>query len=471
MTPPKSLPPEVVAQFRFTVIAPLVTRRLAYGEQQALVAQQSAQMWQTPDGQERQIHPRTILRWTAAYRRGGLSALEPDPPPSRLRRISPAVLDRAVALRTEDPHRSAHTIIQLLEWNGDIAPGSLAHSTLTYHLRQRKAASYQASPPAETFRRRQAPRAMAEWQGDTQRTLTLPDPRNPERQRPVYLIAFIDDATRYVVGSRFFFDENRPRLEEVLKWAVVRHGIPEIIHVDNGSIYASHYLTRVCAELGLDLRRSTVRRPQGKGKIERLFRRVDQQLTHELQALVADGTLQTLTDLNAYWEAWLAQGYHQQVHRSLGVTPQAAWEQSRAESAAFIRMRPVDEIQRIFLWQDTRKVDKTGIIQLAGNRYEVASLLAGKRVECRYDPYQLDRIFIRYQGESYGEAQPLMLAHHRHREAPVEDHPFTAPRTGVNLAQLARERQEAERAHATARLRYADRTPASLPEKESNHES
>ena len=95
-------------------------------------------------------------------------------------------------------------------------------------------------------------------------TLALPDPTHPDRRKKVYLIAFIDDATRYVVGSRFFFDENRPRLEEVLKWAVIRHGIPAIVHVDNGSIYASKYLTRVCAELSTDLRHSRPYRPAGK---------------------------------------------------------------------------------------------------------------------------------------------------------------------------------------------------------------
>ncbi len=93
----------------------------------------------------------------------------------------------------------------------------------------------------------------------------MPDPQHPGRRKKVYLIAFIDDATRYVVGSRFFFDENRPRLEEVLKWAVIRHGIPDMVHCDNGGIYASHYLTRVCAELGTDLRHSRPYRPSGKG--------------------------------------------------------------------------------------------------------------------------------------------------------------------------------------------------------------
>ncbi len=264
--PSTMLSPELIAQFRYTVIAPLVTRPLHYGEQQALVAQQAAQVWQWPDGQSRTIHARTLLRWVAAYRVGGLVALQPQRETDRpLQHTNPAVLDRAVALRAEDPHRSARMIIQMLEWAQEIEPGSLAYSTLTYHFRKVQAAAYEAAAPADTFRRRQAPYYNAEWQGDSQMTLTLPDPNHPDRRKKVYLIAFIDDATRYVVGSRFFFDENRPRLEEVLKWAMVRHGLPEILHVDNGSIYASHYLSRVCAELGVDLRHSRPYRPSGKG--------------------------------------------------------------------------------------------------------------------------------------------------------------------------------------------------------------
>ncbi len=95
--------------------------------------------------------------------------------------------------------------------------------------------------------------------------LKMPDPQQPARLRQVYLVAVIDDATRYLVGAECFFQENRPRLEQVLQGAVVRHGVPDILHCDNGSIYASDYLTRVCAELGVDLRHSTVRRPEGKG--------------------------------------------------------------------------------------------------------------------------------------------------------------------------------------------------------------
>ncbi len=296
--------------------------------------------------------------------------------------------------------------------------------------------------------------------GDSQLTLSLPHPNHPDRRKKVYLIAFIDDATRYIVGSRFFFDENRPRLEEVLKWAMVRHGIPEIIHVDNGSIYASHYLNRVCSELGVDLRHSRPYRPSGKGKIERFFRRVDQQVTHELQALVDSGECATLDALNSYWEAWLEQSYHQQVHRSLQITPQAAWDRSLAEHGA-VRTRPMAEIQTIFLWHETRKVDKTGVIQLAGNRYEVETALIGKSVDCGYDPYTLEQIHIHYGNVEYADAVPLVLHHHRHRDVPSQDVPpkTTAP-TGINLARLARDRKASADTQQRAHIRYAQPSPA-----------
>ena len=195
-----------------------------------------------------------------------------------------------------------------------------------------------------------------------------------------------------------------------------------------------------------------------KGKIERLFRRVDQQLTHELQQLIDVGTLRTVDDLNEYWEAWLEQGYHQQIHRSLQTTPQAAWERSHGDHGA-PRTLPVAEIQRIFLWHDQRKVDKTGVIQLTGNRYEVDLALIGKTIDCRYDPFTLDQIHVSFQGRDYPDATPLVLHHHRHREAPATDRPPSPPASGLNLAQLAADRQHSARDTQRAQIRYAQPTP------------
>ncbi len=37
--------PEIMAEFRYTVIAPLVSRPLAFGELRALIAEQAARIW------------------------------------------------------------------------------------------------------------------------------------------------------------------------------------------------------------------------------------------------------------------------------------------------------------------------------------------------------------------------------------------------------------------------------------------
>ena len=98
---------------------------------------------------------------------GGLAALAPKTRADHgSGRVSPDIIAQALALRAEDPHRSARHIITMLEWAGAMAPGSLCHSTLTYHFRKAGAAAYVGAMPAETFRRRQAPHKNAEWQGD-----------------------------------------------------------------------------------------------------------------------------------------------------------------------------------------------------------------------------------------------------------------------------------------------------------------
>lgn len=459
--------PELIAAFRYHVIAPLVSRPLSYGEQRALIQTLCQQIWQAPDGEPVTLSPRTIYRWLAAYRVGGWTALAPAPRADvgTMRHLDPEILALAIQLREENPTRSVQQIIRVMELAHRIEPGSVKYSTLTYHFRRRGVLAKQAPDPEHVLRRRQAPYANAEWQGDTQYTVRLPDPARPGRTKQAYLFAFIDDYSRFIVGAQFFFEENRPRLEEVLKWAIVRHGVPEILHCDNGAVYSSHYLQRVCGELAIDLRHGRPRHPSGKGKIERWFRRVDQQFTGEVETLIADGRVQTLEQLNALLEAWLAVGYHDAPHKSLaGATPRQVWTASRQDHPP--RTQPVETLRRIFLWQDTRRVDKTGVIQLAGNRYEVDARLARKTITVRYDPYDLTVIHCEYQGQVYPDATPLVLHHHRHREVPNPESPPAAPATGLNYLTLAQE-QQATRAQAQqARIRYATQSLNSAHPKE-----
>jgi putative transposase len=60
--------------------------------------------------------------------------------------------------------------------------------------------------------------------------------------------------------------------------------------VDNGSAFVDAWLLRACAVLGARLTHSTPGRPQGRGKIERLFLTVREQFLVEITARRGEGT-------------------------------------------------------------------------------------------------------------------------------------------------------------------------------------
>ena len=87
------------------------------------------------------------------------------------------------------------------------------------------------------------------------------------------------------------------------------------------------------------------------------------------------------------------------------------------------------------MWSETRLVTKTATVSLLGNRYEVDEMLCGRRVELRFDPYDLAAIEVHYAGRPCGRAVPHQVGRHvhPHAEAPA-DRP--APQTGIDYLRL-----------------------------------
>ena len=79
----------------------------------------------------------------------------------------------------------------------------------------------------------------------------LPDPLLAGRKSGAYLFCFLDDHSRLVPYAEFFFDEALPRMERVLKIAMLRRGMPKAIYVDNGQVYAANQFGAACATLGI----------------------------------------------------------------------------------------------------------------------------------------------------------------------------------------------------------------------------
>ncbi|MBS3949435.1 MAG: hypothetical protein KGZ53_02040 [Peptococcaceae bacterium] len=70
--------------------------------------------------------------------------------------------------------------------------------------------------------------------------------------------------------------------------------------MDNSDyLAASHHLERICGKLGIRLSHSRPFRPEGRGKIERLFRFVDTSFKHEAYLQIENGRLSTLSELNS----------------------------------------------------------------------------------------------------------------------------------------------------------------------------
>lgn len=441
---------EEIAAFRYQMIAPAVVEGIDPRIAAAILRDLAGKNYTIPYSRKTTVGLRTLERWVSNYRKGGFEALKPleRNDANKPRSMDPLIVELACALRREAPSRSVRQIISIMELSGRVDPGTVKRSTLAEHL-ARAGCSRDAivKQKQRSYRRFGAEHRNQSWQGDCQHTLALPHPTRPNAFRKVYLLAWLDDYSRLVYGQ-FYWEEKGPRLEDCLKRAILRYGVPEQIYVDNGAIYSSHHLARVCGKLSIRLSHSRPYRPQGRGKQERFFRYVDQSFLPEARMLIESGRLKSLTELNEYLWSWLAIAYNGKKH---SVTKQTPEDRFALDPTPIRRVDPVF-LREVFLWEDKRTVDKTGCVSLHGNRYEVETSLAGRQVLLRYDPYDLGSIEVWHENKRFLDAVPFVLRRHRHHaiEPPATDKLLT----GLNLLELARKEMQSRQEEALAKTSF-----------------
>ena len=174
------------------------------------------------------------------------------------------------------------------------------------------------------------------------------------------------------------------------------------------SPFVSGQLLRACAVLGIRLIHSRPGRPEGRGKIERVFRTVRQQLLGELE----DHPPASLDELNRGFQGMGRVGLS--PARALGDRADAAGAVPRCRAPTLPTERSLREA---FRWSEARTVSKTGTVGMHGNTYEVDPELAGRRVELVFDPLELAEVEVRLDGRHAGMAVPLMIKRHVHPRA------------------------------------------------------
>ena len=216
----------------------------------------------------------------------------------------------------------------------------------------------------------------------------------------------IDDYSRFVPYAEFFFDEQLPRLERVLKVAILRRGLPKAIYVDNGQVFHAVQFGAACASLNIKKLHSQPYQPEGRGKIERFFGTVREQFLPEVEA----SGIQQLDDLNTSLWAWLDQVYHARVHTETGQSP---FQRFTSGPGFDDILKPDPEtLRQAFLWRAKRRVSKTSTIQIQGNTYFVDPALAwpGALIELRFDPFDLSKLDVYRDGKPLA---PVTVVHYK----------------------------------------------------------
>lgn len=196
-------------------------------------------------------------------------------------------------------------------------------------------------------------------------------------------------------------------LEDSLKKAIITHGIPEQVYVDNGAMYSSNHFAKICARLGIHLSHSRPYRPQGRGKIERFFLSVQRGFLPELEALGRRGRID-LVQANELFSAWLKTHYNTRRHSATKEAPSVRFDKDPYP----IRTANISELYEAFLVEEVRRVDKTGIVTLQGKTYEVSSRLVGHAVTLRFDPYDMEKVEVFFEGQRYEDAKPVEVPRH-----------------------------------------------------------
>jgi putative transposase len=236
------------------------------------------------------------------------------------------------------------------------------------------------------------------------------------------------------VHARWFPEQTARAGPEVLRAAIQRRGLPERLYVDNGAPYMNAALSRTCAVLGIRLIHSRPYTPQGRGKQERLNRYIRERFLLEAEAQ----GIASFQELNDRFLAWAEQVCNVREHAETGQVPLMRFHlggPSRDVEPALLR--------EAFRTSIVRWVSRTASVSLAGQRYAVDPALVNRRVELRFDPNDLSRLDVYWEGRPFGSAVPFVIGRHVERQVPPPTPPTAAP-TGVDylgLVQAAYEEQ------------------------------
>lgn len=427
-----------IANFRYQLISPIVCKEsLYFGESAELIREAAGKIYQIPGSRKTRVSIRAIERFLKQYREGGYNALMPKYTGPRSSRIPEEYLKLAADLKQENLKRTVTQIIETLEMSGKVPKGVLKRSTVYDHLVRKGLTKELGQKESKAYQRFSPKHRNQRWQGDTCHLLHIADPNNPKRKMKLYLIAWLDEATRIIPHGQLYTEEKSYALEDCLKKAISKFGLPEQAYCDNGKIYSSNHLQSVCGRLGIHLSHTRPYKPQGRGKLERLFYTVQRSFLPEIEVMLKEKVM-SVDEINDYFFIWLRQHYHEKVHSATKQKPMLAFESDSHP----LRRVDLATLIEAFLVEETRKVDKTGVFSLNGRDYQAPLELAKTRISLRYDPFNPEKVQVYCDSQRYADAYPLEIPEQIDFSAATKTPDVDHTATGLNYLELLKEKDQ-----------------------------
>ena len=387
VTPPEAL-------WRYAVISSFLHAAPTDASLRQRLQQAASKEWIDPTGHARPIPAETLRHWIYRYRKGGIQALA-----DRIRRdkgmtqVCDEMIQALAKLREEFPALTTQRLLSLLRerkiWDGrDPSRSAIYRAVQTRGLQRRGEIATHTAEQARAFA---YDRFGEMWTADF---LHGPTVREGSKMQKLYLLAIIDDATRFVVHAHFYTTEGIVALVHGLSEAITRFGIPERFYTDNGSAFRTLHLQTIAARLGFSLPHTPAYRPQGRGKIERFFGTLRRQFL--------DGaTAPSRKEWNLKLREWIDQ-YHHNRHDTLQATP------LERRLGAPSSLRPfhgvADPLKKAFLLEARRKVRRDGTVLLDGLTWDIPGALPGEVVDILHAPWVPEQILV---GPDHKVARPV----------------------------------------------------------------
>ncbi len=213
------------------------------------------------------------------------------------------------------------------------------------------------------------------------------------------------DHTSGAVFAKYFMTagENQRTLFEFLMAAMqkqegrVMHGVPWIFELDKASANTSHAIKNLFSQLGTRLIAHQPGNPRANGQVEQSHNMIETQFEFRL----AYKRIETVEELNADLDLYLADLNSARIHSRHGMTRSACWQMIREDELRICP--PVPRCQQLMMSQpEERQV--SGDLCIAFNNLfypvdHVPGVRVGDRVQVSVNPYAEPEVFVRVERE------------------------------------------------------------------------